>query len=209
MVGDFSMSQTIAALRFTGPILAEKLPEDALNILRDRYGYVRQEILARIDTRYKITQFLYAFVPVVVGAAVGFGIWALALMGCALVFSSCILFIGESRAIVALGDYLLMLERQLQKVVSLPGWEQHSRDVAIKKGGSTGWLMFAFLSIYIVSYTALNALGAFLIPGADWWTWNVFLAAELLMLIPPVWGSRGYSTFWLRDNVPAGSAGAD
>lgn len=109
------------------------LPDpDAASLLRERYGYLRAEILQRLDSRYKV---LTGFVALL---AIGFTV-IIQLKWDAIAFPMCVATLalaagikGENRRIQLISDYLIRLERELDKhygLVELKGWEQTARSM--------------------------------------------------------------------------------
>src|SRR5436305_7784768 len=102
---------------------------EAVALLRERYGYLRTEILHRLDNRYKLLTALLTIVGV--GCTVIFQLhWEpIAFPLCGTMLLVAIVLQGENRHVQLISDYLITIERELDEHYQLEtkGWERTSR----------------------------------------------------------------------------------
>ena len=130
---------------------------EAILLLRERYGYMRAEILHRLDNRYKL---LTAFLTLV---TVGFTVvhelqwYALGFPICATVLAMAFVLQGENRHVKLISDYLILLERQLDAhyELEIKGWERTSRSRFGDKPSASKRLAMgavAFLTFFYLTF---------------------------------------------------------
>lgn len=102
---------------------------DSLPLLRERYGYLRAEILQRLDNRYKLLTITMTLITV--GFTVIYQLkWhSISLPVCACLLALTIILQGESRHIRLIAKYLTKLETELDISYKLltPGWRNTAR----------------------------------------------------------------------------------
>ena len=89
--------------------MTQQMNENSINVMRDRYGYVRDEIMYRLEVRYKILQYFMAVV--VFGLTAIYRLeWHFVSLPCmAAIMALVLLMYGENKHITRLSDYLLSL----------------------------------------------------------------------------------------------------
>jgi len=138
--------------------------ENELKVLQDRYGWIRDEILIRLEYRYKLSELLLAFVPVALGFIWYIQLYEFSFFCCLIVIFIGTLFYGENRSIVELSNYLVSLETQIEKILTTPvlGWETYARGAPMRKVRATPILLVGFALLIFVSYTIFNIFFSFL-----------------------------------------------
>jgi hypothetical protein len=183
------------------------LESDAILLLRERYGYMRAEILQRLDNRYKL---LTAFLTLItVGFTVVYQLewYAVGFPLCASMLAMAVVLQGENRHVRLISDYLILLERQLDAHYALEtkGWERTSRSKRGSKPyasnrltiGGVAFLTFFYLIFDLIGVRwLLTTIGTAFAPSE--WVLISFLASgvaiPLILFLVFVW--IDYRRFW-------------
>lgn len=137
-----------------------------IEILQQRYKLVRDEIIMRLEHRYKLMQFLLALIPISYAAIAISELYYISLLMCVLIFIIAMLFYSENRSILDESNYLQKLEYFIDINAALPiqGWETYGRDPKMKKIRATRTLHTTFLFLFILSYSFYNCIFSYHLP---------------------------------------------
>ncbi len=129
-----------------------------IDLLNERYKTLRQEILMRIDYKYKL------FNSSLLALSIGIGvIWKLKWFGvgyllCGFLALVTALILAESRQIIMLSDYLIKIEDYLDNTLDMPieGWEKHTRLSYYKSINGTNHIVIFLLITFLLSYLTFS-----------------------------------------------------
>jgi len=140
-----------------------------IEILQQRYGWLRNEIVMNLEHRYKLMQFLMALLPVTYSVIVVSKLYFIAFLASILVLIISILFYSENRSIVDKSNYLLILEEYIDSnaKLSINGWETYARDPQMKKARATMTLHITFMLLFFFSYSFYNLIFCLNLPYND------------------------------------------
>jgi hypothetical protein len=140
-----------------------------IEILQQRYGWLRNEIMMNIDHRYKLVQFLLALIPITYTVIVVAKLYLVSILASIVVLIIAILFHSENRSIIDKSDYLIKLENFIDFEFKLPisGWETYARSPEMEKMRATKTLNFTFLILFIFAYSFYNMIFCFYIYNGD------------------------------------------
>ena len=164
--------------------------DEATSILHQRYGWVREEILLRLEYRYKIINLALVLFPAALGFIWAYQAYPISFIICILGLILELLFYAENKAIVDLASYLLEIENILdtRHKNNIVGWERYSRESEFFKKKATKHLVFAFNLFFITFYTIFNAIGSIYWIQDHNALW--FSALTLPLLIFSIWAYK-------------------
>lgn len=139
----------------------DSLTGEAASLLRERYGYLRAEMLQRLENRYKLLTAMLALVAVGFTVAVQLQKDAIALPVCATMLVLALVLQGENRHVQLISNYLITIERQLDAHCELktPGWERFSRAKKGEKKLASNHLTLGALGFLTCFYLVFGAMG--------------------------------------------------
>lgn len=183
------------------------LTPEAILLLRDRYGYMRAEILQRLDNRYKLLTALLTLITVGVTVVYQLKWDVIGFPLCATMLAMAIVLQGENRHVRLISDYLILIERQLDGHYELEtkGWERVSRSKRGDKPQASNRLTFgafAFLSFFYPIFDLVGVRWAVTALGKPFdhseWVLITALATcaaiPLLLFLVFLW--HDYRRFW-------------
>ena len=133
------------------------MDENSINVMRDRYGYIRDEIMYRLEVRYKILQYFMAVV--VFGLTAIYRLdWQFVALPCmAAMMALVLLMYGENKQITRLSDYLIEIERKLDKLKDVHrGWERESRAAKSGKRDDTRAMLLGAM-LFVICFFVIFA----------------------------------------------------
>lgn len=133
------------------------LDSEAVLLLRERYGYMRAELLQRLDNRYKILTALLTLITLGLSVIIQLHWDAIGFPLCAAMLAMALVLQGENRHVRLISDYLILIERQLDEHYELEtkGWERVSRSRRSEKSKASSRLTigaFSFLAFFYVIF---------------------------------------------------------
>lgn len=131
-----------------------------IEILQQRYNWLRNEIDLNLDHRYKIMQLLMALLPVTYSVIAISKLYFISILASVLVWILFLLFYSVNKSIADISDYLLKLEEFIDSNANLPirGWESYARDPKMKKIRATWTLHITFMLLFLFSYSFYNLI---------------------------------------------------
>ncbi len=137
----------------------------ASDILRERYKYCRDEVMYRIDTRYKLLKSLILIISFSFVAIYQLKWNFFPLVTIFLINTFSIILFAESMHIRILSDYMIRIEKILDNryQINVYGWERESRSVKHNKLKistllAVSALVFAILLNFVFAYQAAEWL---------------------------------------------------
>ena len=128
--------------------------EKVIEVLQSRYELVRNELVMRLDYRYKLFQLSLVIVP-----AFASFIWKLkwyyAGFGVSIFYILIIsILLFEAKQIIFISDYLYKIEKYLDETLNLPckGWEIYTRASSNSSKKGTNSLAIAFVFLFSIPY---------------------------------------------------------
>jgi hypothetical protein len=131
-----------------------------IEILQQRYGWLRNEIVMNIDHRYKLVQFLLVLIPITYTVIFLAELYFVSFLASIVVLIIATLFYFENRSIIDKSNYLIELEKFIDNEVKLPipGWEIYARDPKMKNLRATKALNITFLLLFFFAYSLYNVI---------------------------------------------------
>lgn len=138
--------------------MSEELSEKSIDVLRDRYSFCRAEIMYRLEIRYKIVQIFLAGITFSFVALYQLKWEFFPLVSLVVLLSLCVVLLGESMHIRLLSDYMIKIERSLDKNLDykIVGWERETRAMAGGKVVISGILAFGAAAFVLIIYSAFS-----------------------------------------------------
>ena len=167
------------------------LNSEAVSLLRERYGYLRTEILQRLDNRYKVMTALMTIIAAGFTVIFQLGWDAIAFPICVTMLAFALGLKGDNHRIKVISDYLICLEHVLDKYYNLEinGWERKLRSDRFDKSSATaqqtiaacGFGVFFYL---VFEFIAVRWAFTWLGKKSGFGGWPTALALAIAGLIP-------------------------